>query len=542
MKKAILALSMFCLATAAHAQVKIGNNTNVIDPSSILELEHPNKALYLTRVSLSSTSDLTTVPNPKAGMEVYNTNPSITGGCTSGVGVYYFDGTNWVSTNACGLTRSLAWLLLGNAGTNDAVNFLGTTDATPLTFRINNLRSGRIELQNTGNTSLGYQTLLLNTPNTTTGAGSFNTAMGGFCLSVNTTGGRNSAFGYDALGANTTGDSNAAFGFGALQVNTVGFNNSAFGAYSLNHNISGKFNTAVGYESMLSNISDSGSTAVGAYTLYNSNGAKYNVAMGLGTLFTNLTGSFNTSVGTSAMRFNLFGSQNTTLGMNSGYNNGVFGIGGNNNTLIGMSADSTNITGSNNTAVGHRAGYINASSNNTFLGAAADGTVGTLNWAGAIGSNAKVSTSNALTLGATDAGSTARTQSVFVGINVTNPTQRIDFRNGHLRNRQDTPPTISVTSSFGTTNAILNTGSSDVRGQIIATGNNNANGTTVIHVDFTYPCSNVPYVTITPANQPAQFNTWYVDATATGFDLYYRNAFPGSSLTLGPVFNYMIME
>lgn len=445
-------------------------------------------------------------------MEVYNTNASITGTGAAGAGLYYFNGTNWISENASLGGSGLSWLLLGNAGTVDGTNFLGTTDAVPMNFRVQNTKSGRIETNGMGgNTSLGYQALSLNTPNVGTGHGEYNTAMGGFALNVNTTGGRNSAFGYDALGANTTGDSNAAFGFGALQVNTTGLNNTGTGAYSLNHNTIGSFNTAVGYEALHLNIVDSGATAVGAYALYNNNGGKLNVAMGLGTLFGNTLGSGNTAIGSAAMRFNVSGSFNTTLGINTGM---------------------LNITGNNN----------------TYLGTNADGTTPGLNWSGAIGSQSKVTTNNAIVVGATDPTASsvttpARTQSVFLGVNVTDPSQRIDFRNGHIRNRQDITPTVTigVSQSYGITGVSLATGATDVRGQIICSGANNTNGFTNIHVAFVYSCTNNPIVVVTPANLIAAYYNTYVASSTTGFDLYFRAPLPGLSPT-DPVYNYMIIE
>jgi hypothetical protein len=268
--------------------------------------------------------------------------------------------------------------------------------------------------------------------------------------------------------------------------------------------------------------------------------------MGLGTLFSNTIGSANTAIGTASMQLNIAGSKNTTLGINAGRLNGAlfpFSTGGNNNTFIGASADSSNLIGNNITALGYQAGYINNGSNNTYLGANTDGIFNNLNWAGAIGSNAKVSTNNALTLGATDAGSTpARTQSVFVGINVTDPTQRIDFRNGHIRNRQDVLPGVSITTASGITSAAALVGSSDVRGQITMTGANSASGTTVIHITFAYPCTNPPYVMISPANQTAGFyDFWTENITTAGFDLHFRAPFPGLSV-VAPAYNYMIME
>lgn len=104
MKKQLLTLLFLATASAGYAQVKIGNNPSTIDPSSVLELESPNKALYMVRVSLSSTTDVTTVAAPKAGMVVYNTNPLITGltATPGGIGLYYYDGTQWVGTGSSG--------------------------------------------------------------------------------------------------------------------------------------------------------------------------------------------------------------------------------------------------------------------------------------------------------------------------------------------------------------------------------------------------------------------------------------------------------
>ena len=41
-------------------------------------------------------------------------------------------------------TRAQTWNLTGNAGTNPSTNFIGTTDAQPLKFRVGNTASGEI--------------------------------------------------------------------------------------------------------------------------------------------------------------------------------------------------------------------------------------------------------------------------------------------------------------------------------------------------------------------------------------------------------------
>ncbi|WP_123772391.1 beta strand repeat-containing protein [Zobellia sp. OII3] len=74
----------FFIIGFAQAQVKIGDNPQTIDPSSILELESSNKVLVITRVDESQMASI--VPN--RGAMVYNT----TADC-----IYYYDGTAWIS-------------------------------------------------------------------------------------------------------------------------------------------------------------------------------------------------------------------------------------------------------------------------------------------------------------------------------------------------------------------------------------------------------------------------------------------------------------
>jgi hypothetical protein len=89
-------LDDFVITTDNNGSVNVGigiipsNNSN-----TQLQLAATNKALLLNRVSLASMKDLLTVPNPTAGMFVYNTS-------TAGIypnnvipGIYYFNGQVW---------------------------------------------------------------------------------------------------------------------------------------------------------------------------------------------------------------------------------------------------------------------------------------------------------------------------------------------------------------------------------------------------------------------------------------------------------------
>jgi hypothetical protein len=91
--------------------------------------------------------------------------------------------------------------VLGNTGLSATTNFLGTTDAVALRFRVNNTFSGQIHPDAAvGNTSFGLET------NSTTNNNSYTTAFGSYALRANNNSGvRNSAFGALALASNNSG-------------------------------------------------------------------------------------------------------------------------------------------------------------------------------------------------------------------------------------------------------------------------------------------------------------------------------------------------
>ncbi len=105
MKNLKIYLTSICLVLTISllAQVKIGNNPTTINAGSVLEIESTNKGFLFPRVSLAATTAWGLSGTAAAGMSVYNTNAAITGTLaypTTGAGLYYFDGTGWVSKNA----------------------------------------------------------------------------------------------------------------------------------------------------------------------------------------------------------------------------------------------------------------------------------------------------------------------------------------------------------------------------------------------------------------------------------------------------------
>jgi len=86
-------------AAGVKAQVRIGGNgapnaAAVLDLNATDATNNGKKTLALPRVSLTSATDLMGNTSLLTGMLVYNTS------ATPGVGVYYWDGSKWVSVSA----------------------------------------------------------------------------------------------------------------------------------------------------------------------------------------------------------------------------------------------------------------------------------------------------------------------------------------------------------------------------------------------------------------------------------------------------------
>jgi hypothetical protein len=120
------------LSAGLHAQ-SVGIGTANPDPSARLHISDNARGLLIPNVALSATDVAAPVTSPATSLLVYNT-ATTTGPTAVTPGFYYWNGSRWVRL----LGGGEAWLLTGNAGTNPAVNFLGTTDAQPLVIATTN--------------------------------------------------------------------------------------------------------------------------------------------------------------------------------------------------------------------------------------------------------------------------------------------------------------------------------------------------------------------------------------------------------------------
>lgn len=360
-----------------------------------------------------------------------------------------WNGTAWTPTAD---SNSINWSLNGNAV--DTSKFLGTTNNTPLKFKVNNLIAGQIS---SNNTSIGYNSFKLNT------TGIYNSSFGNYCLQNNTTGGFNTAIGTQALYQNTTGSINIGIGPNALFANTTGFGNVSVGNNSLNQNTTGYSNVALGTQALQSNTigyynvgvglnallnnttgifnigigntlrknqTGNRNIAIGSYALDSLLNSSYNIAIGFYALRANKNSEQNTAIGDYAMAFSDTGSHNTAIGssalQNSKYGHGNVAVGshvmdsnfngnwnvaigvnsllknrtGNWNVSLGGSAMIANKTGNGNVSIGN---FVNSTDSlgsfNTYIGNNATSTVQNITNSSLLGNNTTVAVSNKIRLG-----------------------------------------------------------------------------------------------------------------------------------------------
>jgi len=282
-------------------------------------------------------------------------------------------------TNSCASKQVLQWngtaWACSNAGTGTITSVTagtgltggGTSGAVTL-----NLNSTKVPLLAAANTFTGNQTVNGNLSATGTVSGS-SFEIGNNLFGFGSVGNGNAFLGF-AGNPKTTGTYNTASGVGALQSNTTGAENTAIGYAALQRNTAAFANTATGYGAL------------------QNNSGNFNNADGMMALYSNGTGYQNTATGVGALYYNTTGAYNTASGIKAG-----------------APPDLSPGTGSGD----------------TFLGAFATMSTGSLNNATAIGANALVSESNALVLGSVN-GVNGATASTNVGIGTTQPSSQLE--------------------------------------------------------------------------------------------------------------------
>ncbi|WP_293788211.1 hypothetical protein [uncultured Pedobacter sp.] len=279
--KKIFYLTTILFLTSIGAYAQQGFGTSNPDQSAVVDMKAGNKGVLFPRVALTGLTDITTIAAPANALTVFNTADAGTAPNIILPGYYYWNTTasKWVRI----LNSGDAWSLNGNAGTAAAGSYLGTTDGSPLIFKLNGILSGYLSNSSTG---FGYGTLAK--------PGSYNVAIGRNSLST----------------PSFNGSSNTTVGNDNMSNAATASNNVAIGAIALFQNTTGNDNVAVGYEASRHIGSASDNVAIGSGTLRNRYGSQ-NTALG------------KESLGGPVSAVNSSGNGMVAIGYRAGYNEGL---------------------------------------------------------------------------------------------------------------------------------------------------------------------------------------------------------------------------
>ena len=215
----LLIITAFSVFTKAQS---VGIGTTTPNANAQLDITSSTKGVLIPRMN---TAQMTALTSPE-GLMIYNTDSAA---------FAYRNATAWVFLKG---TANVAnnWSTRGNAGTDTAKNFMGTTDDIDIIFKRNKWPAG---LLGSKNTSWGDQALAAVT------TGFLNTAVGNYALNYNQSGSTNTAVGYGTLFSNVSGGENVAIGSDALSSSTGNFNTAVGDGAGLN-NITGNSNVFIG--------------------------------------------------------------------------------------------------------------------------------------------------------------------------------------------------------------------------------------------------------------------------------------------------------
>jgi len=132
----ILFISLYSILNSQG--IGIGANVFTPDPSAMLEIQATDKGVLIPRISLNSTSDVTTISNPAVGLLIYNT------AYQNDVkpGFYYWNGLKWLRLFT---EEKPVWFADGNPEIDPSTHFLGTLNNKPLIFKTNNIERMRLD-------------------------------------------------------------------------------------------------------------------------------------------------------------------------------------------------------------------------------------------------------------------------------------------------------------------------------------------------------------------------------------------------------------
>lgn len=259
---------------------------------------------------------------------------------------------------------SQTWNTAGNAGTNPATNYVGTSDNTDLVLRTFAVEKMRIQAG--GNVGIGVAAPVQKLDvkgniNISTNNGIYTNNKRVF-FATNSSVTKSNVYAGTNAGFTGTGYYNSFLGTEAGYSNT-GAQNTFLGAYSGRNNSSGSQNTFAGSGSGHENTSAGNNSFFGYNAGYATNTGSDNTFLGTNSGALNTTGYHNTFTGSSAGNQNTSGYENTAYGYNSLYSNTT----GTGNTALGTALGSVTI-GQLNVGIGYGAGGYSVGDYNTLVG------------------------------------------------------------------------------------------------------------------------------------------------------------------------------
>ncbi|MEO6542020.1 MAG: hypothetical protein ABIN74_13540, partial [Ferruginibacter sp.] len=302
---------MLFVLTAMAQSFSINTDGSTANASAILDVKSTTKGMLVPRMSKTEKN---AIASPATGLLIFQNAPD-------SVGFHYYDGLAWVWLEQFG---NAGWKTTGNAGTDTAVNFIGTTDNMPLRFRQNNIKIAEWN-RNKRNYFIGV------------GAGN-STGIANGQISIG-----------DSTGPNFNGTtaSGVLLGTFAGKNLTNGFNPVMIGLFAGESNTSGGGNVFVGTVAGRFNTIGAGNTYIGHFAAESGTTGGFNTAIGVNALFANIKGTLNTALGANAdvgndslVNVTSIGAQSrvdTSNAMVLGSINGVNGATANVNVAIGTS-------------------------------------------------------------------------------------------------------------------------------------------------------------------------------------------------------------
>lgn len=365
MKKEFLLFGIAALfAISSKAQnVAINNDGSQPASSAMLDIKSTSKGLLIPRMT---GAQKTAISSPATSLLVYQTDGT--------KGFYYYNGSAWTAVAGPSQAGVAGWSTTGNAGTDSAINFIGTTDNKPLigkvggqsvfqfsAFSKNTLvgyQAGVQAAAGSGSVMMGYQAGFSNT------SGVLNHFVGYKAGYKNVSGKNNFFEGYGA-GYNNVSDANFFVGNVAGHENTFGIANHFVGNFAGGNNTFGSYNFFEGYNAGYNNTTGSNNLFIGLEAGYENKSGSFNLFMGEGAGRFNGIGAYNQFEGYQAGMFNTSGAHNYFSGYQAGYKNTT----GNYNHFSGVYAGYNNTTGGANTFIGYKAGFGNVTGfNNVIIG------------------------------------------------------------------------------------------------------------------------------------------------------------------------------